>query len=116
MGKRPVGRWTEPEASVALGVPDGSRFELLLRGINFRGRPFRLLVAVDGKDTVDVEIQDREFEVLAPVEASAGSVAVVRLRSEPPLGSRKLSPMDPRILGSFIEKICLVANDTKGAG
>jgi arylsulfatase len=109
-GTRETGRWTYPRATAALRVPHGSSFEIQVDGINHRPGPFDLTLEVDGAKIQGFRPEKGEFSVAAPLtnDLEAGANIFLSLSAEPPFLPSEHGSPDKRILGVFVEQICVV--------
>ncbi len=102
-----AGRWTSPNATLSLGMPDGGQAILELRGVNHRPGPTRLRVTVAEKPVLDREIAVGPFEVKEPLPSTDFEGPVLMQLTTPPFIPAQHGSKDPRTLGLFFQSICL---------
>ena len=107
---RGEGRWTEPEATLALRVPDGTgelRFDLA--GINHRPDRPTVRVTVDGQPAGEVRVPRGRYELGTRVGPgiAPGTVVRVDLRVDPPYEPWRHGSPDRRTLGLHVERVAL---------
>lgn len=105
------GRWTEPEATFAVGAPPpgGRPLRLVVEGTSWRRAPCRARLTVEGGDARETTVAPGPFRLELEVAESAlsGGYALARLSADPPFRPREAGLPDDRTLGLFVSRYCL---------
>lgn len=102
------GRWTAPRASLLLGVPsEGGHVDLVLRGINHRGEPFRLRASADDETLLEQTLAAGPFEIRSRSWQPDSRRALVRIEASPAFRPAERGLRDARELGVFLASACL---------
>jgi len=107
-GKPRPGRWTFPEATVALKMPSAARGILSITGFNHRHDRPTLSVSVGDEKLIERVVRSGRFELSGPVELGRrGGTVILRLDTDPPFYPAQHGREDRRTLGLYITGICL---------
>lgn len=107
--KHDQGRWTHPEASIALRFPVSGPMLLQVAGISHRIDTCMLRAFLDGNTILETEIRPGRFDLRTEVDPRPvdEAIAVVHFEITPPFRPLEHGMKDPRILGMFFNRICI---------
>jgi arylsulfatase A-like enzyme len=114
--QEPAGRWTAaPTGALLLSAPPASLWgtpalALQVTGTNLRQAPVKLTLSVNRRPVLATEVPAGPFTLTAPLKGvAAGSADLVEIATDTPFLPRRVGLVDDRVLGIFVERVCLQA-------
>jgi hypothetical protein len=114
--QEPGGRWTAaPTGTLLLSAPPAplwgtANLALQVSGVNLRQAPVKLTLSVDRHPVLATVVPAGPFTLIAPLKGiRAGSRDLVEIATDSPFLPRSVGIVDDRVLGIFVERVCLQA-------
>lgn len=102
------GRWTRPDARLALASPAGAAPRTLeLAGENLDPRPANVRLLLDGRELAARELPSGAFTLKVPLTRALSDPAILDIERRPAFVPAEGGQPDHRELGLFLHRVCL---------